>query len=164
MAEGSFALVPGPEIRRVATALRDIDKALPAKLRKDLKAAAKPLVLQAKANAKAIPVATPDRRRLRKRIATGVGIQASSGKRTRIRITTRMPDSASAVIPRGLASPNGFRHPVFGNTNLWVVQTAARQNDWFMSAMDGGREEAMRNINRTLQEARDYIESMGGQG
>lgn len=156
--------VPGAEINRVANALRKLDKKLPAKLRKDLKASTKPMILKAKANAKQIPVETRDARRIRRKIATGVKAQAATGKKVRVRIVTSMPQAPMAMIPRGFQSPTGWRHPVFGNREVWVRQLPKDSEQWFMDAMRDGREETMQNILRTLQEARDYIISQGGQG
>ncbi|MYV58043.1 hypothetical protein [Streptomyces sp. SID3212] len=155
-------VLPGSEIKKISDQLREIDRTLPAKFRKDLKAAAKPLVVQAKAAAKEIPITRPDRRRLRKKIATGIALQVSTGKRARIRVVTRMPDSKTAIIPRGLGSPAGFRHPVFGDANQWVVQHAANPaNNWFMNSMQNGHADAEARIKETLREARRDIVRAG---
>lgn len=154
----------GPRnIDEVIKALRRMDASLPGELRKDLKTAARPLVAKAKMNAKTIPVRRPDRRRLRKTIAAGVGVQASLSNRAAVRIILKMPDSARAVIPRGLDSPRGFRHPLFGNRNKWYTQTSATPGyRWFMSAMQDAGPETRDRIVATLNEARDRVIQRGG--
>lgn len=154
-------VVPGKELKVIADKLREIDKKLPNKFRKDLKAAAKPLMMKAKENAKKIPVKKPDKRRLRRKIATGVAIQVSVGKRARIRIVTRMPDTGTAIIPRGLSTDKGFRHPVFGDKTKWVVQRAAGSGNWFMDAMQDGNADAQARIKATLEEAKREIANSG---
>lgn len=156
--------VPGAEINRVANALRQIDRKLPAKLRKDLKAATKPMILKAKANAKAIPVDSRDAKRLRSKIARGVGVQAATGKRVKIRIVTKMPTPDMAMIPRGFQSPRGWRHPVFGDREKWVRQLPKEDEQWFLDAMQSEQPEVMRAIQKVLEDARIFIRSQGGQG
>lgn len=160
----NIELVPGAEINRVANALRQIDRKLPAKLRKDLKDAVKPAVLKAKANAKAIPVETRDARRLRSKIARGVGVQAATGKRVRIRVVTKMPTPDMAMIPRGFQSPRGWRHPVFGNRENWVRQLPKDNEQWFLDAMREEGPQISRRMLRVLEDARIFIRQQGGQG
>jgi hypothetical protein len=156
-----YQVVPGRELRRVANALREIDVGLPTKFRKDLREAAKPMVVAAKAAARAIPVTNPDRRALRRKIARGVAIQAATGRSARVRIVTKMPDVKEAIIPRGMDSSKGFRHPVFGR-DQWVTQKPQTASRWFMDAMQNGQPEALARIKATVDEAAAYVASRGG--
>jgi len=123
------------------------------------------MIAEAKRNAKAIPVVRRSPNKLRRTIARGVVAQSSVGKLPRVRIIVKMPEESSAIIPRGLDSPpKGFRHPVFGKREQWVVQKPQTSKRWFMDAMQGGRDDAINAINKTLADARDYIASQGGQG
>lgn len=160
-------VVPGDELTRTANALRRIDKKLPTQFRRDLKKAAKPMVKEAKANAKKIPTgggARGKRRKiLRRQIAAGVSVQAAVGKNARMRIITKMPDVSQAIIPRGMDNPaKGFRHPVFGRRDEWVIQKSGATNRWFMDAMQEGRAETEANIKRTLDEAARTVADAGG--
>jgi hypothetical protein len=154
-----FDVIPGKEFKRVADALRVVDTTLPAKFRKELKAAAKPLVAAAKANAKNIQVKTPDQRALRRKVAAGVAVQVSTGRTARIRIVTKMTEPSMAVIPRGLESSKGWRHPVFGH-DIWVTQKP--EQHWFMTAMQEGKSETMERIRKVIEEAAKFIASHGG--
>lgn len=165
MPNDDIQLVAGPELRRVANALRKLDRTLTTQFRKDLKLATKPMVAEAKKNAKSIPVGRPSPNKLRRSIARGVVAQSSTGRLPRVRIVVKMADESRAIIPRGLDSPpKGFRHPVFGKSEQWVVQKPHTSKRWFMDAMQGGRNDAINAINRTLADARDYIASQGEQG
>lgn len=150
----------GPELKAIANALRTIDNTLPSKLRKDLKADAKPLVNAAKASARAIPVRAGDEKNLRRNIASGIRVQASTSKRAQVRIVTSVPEKNMAIIPRGLDSSKGWRHPVFGN-DTWVVQTAMTPNQWFFSAMRGGQSKVNASVTKTIKEALEFIAAHG---
>lgn len=156
----SVTVVFGPELKAIASAMRTIDNGLPSKLRATLKRDAKPLVNKAKAAARAIPVDAGDEKNLRRNIARGIKVQASTGKRAQVRIVTSMPDATQAIIPRGLDDPRGFRHPVFGSTT-WVVQTATSPNHWFFNAMEGGQAEVNASVTATIKEALEFIAAHG---
>lgn len=156
----AITVVFGPELKAIASALRTVDNGLPSKLRADLKRDAKPLVNRAKAAARAIPVRIGDEKNLRRVIARGIKVQASTTKRAQVRIVTSMPDASEAIIPRGLDSPKGFRHPVFG-TNVWVTQTAMVPNQWFFNAMKDGQKEVNESVTKTIKEALEFIAAHG---
>jgi hypothetical protein len=151
---------PGREIKKVTKALREIDKTLPAKLRKDLKAAAMPIVAKAKANAKTIPVNSTDANKIRAAVARGVSIQVSTGKNARMRVITRMPEKDQAIIPRGFNSPKGFRHPVFGNREVWVTQIP-KESDWFFKAAQSEAPFAIAAVKQVLRDAAKYVAKNG---
>lgn len=150
----------GPELKAVANALRTVDAGLPAKFRADLIKDAKPLVNKAKAAARAIPVRAKDEKNLRRVIARGIKVQASTTRKPRVRIVTSMPDVSQAIIPRGLDAPKGFRHPVFGS-DTWVNQTAMVPNPWFFNAMKDGQKEVTASIIATVKEALEFIAANG---
>jgi hypothetical protein len=156
----SVTVTFGPELRSIANAMRTIDATLPTKLRAQLRKDAKPLVNKAKAAARAIPVHQGDKKNLRRTIAKGIRVQASTGKRAQVRVVTSMPDASEAIIPRGLDSPKGWRHPVFGS-DTWVNQTAMEPNHWFFTAMQEGREAVDVGITKTIKEALELIAANG---
>ncbi|WP_157874408.1 hypothetical protein [Streptomyces sp. AcH 505] len=74
-----------------------------------------------------------------------------------------MPDSKTAIIPRGLASPAGFRHPVFANRDRWVVQRSSNPaNNWFLESMQQAAPEVRERIETTMREAADRVRDAGG--
>jgi len=153
-------LKPGREVAKIAKALRAIDKKLPAQLRKDIRAAATPIVAKAKANARSLPVRSTDANKIRAAVARGVGVQVKTGKNARIRIVTRMPEKSEAIIPRGFDSPKGFRHPVFGNSDIWVSQIPEK-SDWFFNAVKSEAPFAIAEVKLVLRNAAKYVAKNG---
>lgn len=88
---------------------------------------------------------------LRREVSQGVGIVQLPGG---VRITTSMPLEDMAIIPRGMDTVRGWRHPVFGHRDRWVQQTSG-DTSWFMDNMQKGyeplRERLIRNINENIQ-------------
>lgn|SRR5690606_4764374 len=163
----------GREVRRVADQLRAVDKTLPTKLRRELRGAAKAGVQRVKREAKALPAKGrrggtgehPHRpRQLRRTVARGVRVRAST--KTGMRIITAMPDTEQSVIPRGLDSRTrhaggGWRHPVFGNRDVWVAQTGG---SWFLEPLAEEQPQVMRNIRDVLDKAAEQVAKAGGTG
>lgn len=159
--EGNLArIIPGIEFKRVAAALRSIDKTMPTKLRKELRIAAKPMVAKGKSAAKAIEVNKADSNNIRRAIARGIRVQAKvTGLNPGVRIVTSMPDKSQAMIPRGFESPAGWRHPVFGGEI--VTQHPRNPDGWFLHAMGEGQALALKGMKKILTEARDEIARNG---
>jgi hypothetical protein len=161
---GSVHVIFGPEFPRVVAALREIDKGLPTKLRKDISDAVKPSVRKAQANMRAMPVKGRGHSGLRAQVARGIKVRVSLGSATKdakVRIITTMQDASEAAIPRGFNSPKGWRHPVFGDREDWVVQHGMRPG-WFMDPMQLNRDYVKDKIKTTLDEAAQYIADQGG--
>jgi len=155
-------VVPGSEFKKTADALRNIDKALPTKLRQELRKAVKPMVADAKSNVKNMTVGgQAGTTGLRKLVARGVTVQVATGRVARLRIVTKTPTGSMAAIPRGLASEKGWRHPVFGNTDTWVTEKFGV--NWFMSAMADNSKEVNVRVQKILEEAKLYIKEHGHQ-
>ncbi|WP_433519040.1 hypothetical protein ACQP2T_28085 [Nonomuraea sp. CA-143628] len=100
------------------------EKGLTKELRKAVREAAKPARDAAKMAARTIPAKGPRSTGLRRRMARGVGIQATG---TRVRIVTRMP-SGMEMLPRGFDTEKGWRKPLFGNRERWFQQPG---HPWF---------------------------------
>jgi len=163
-------VVTGPEIQRIAERLRQVDKKLPARLRKELRKAAQPAVQAAKREARSLPSRGvkggtsrhPHRRnQLRRKLARGVRVQASTGGRrgAGLRIVTAMPTASEALLPRGFDSPEGFRHPVFGNRDVWVRQDGA---SWFRQPIGRQSHEVRARVARVIDETAQWIAQAGG--
>lgn len=129
-------------LRRLNRRLKGADPVLRAELSASLRATARPIVQDVRAAVLAIPStggggggtfaraahATRTTRRghgLRATIAMATGMQVrTTGKSVGVRIVVNVsklpPDQRK--LPRDLDSPAGWRHPVFGNTGVWVRQ------------------------------------------
>lgn len=164
-------VVSGPEIQRTAERLRQVDKKLPTRLRKELRKAAQPAVQAAKAEARSLPSRGvkggtsrhPHRRnQLRRRLARSVRVQAATGGRrgAGLRIVTAMPTASEALLPRGFDSGSkGFRHPVFGNRDVWVRQPGA---SWFRQPIGRQSHEVRARVARVIDETAQWIAQAGG--
>lgn len=151
----------GPEFARVATALRAIDRNLPTKLRRDIRNQVKPLVQQAKAKVRAMPVAgNSGSSGLRRRVARGVSVRVGVGRSSYVRVTTRMNQPNEAIIPRGLDDPlRGWKHPTFGHAPE-VRQHAA--GHWFVDTFASGQDDIRDGIHRVLEDAAEFVARNGG--
>lgn len=120
----------GRELRRMNN--REVTK----RFRRELRAAAAPLVPVARQAALDIPVkGTSGSTGLRKRLAKSVRlIVRTTGKRAGVAILAdpaRMPDKQKALPAYMEATKSPWRHPVFGN-DVWVTQES---HPWFYPAM-----------------------------
>ncbi len=67
---------------------------------------------------------------LRDRVAASLSLELKSTGKARVRFVAK-PDKMPAGqqnMPRNLDNPNGWRHPVFGDTEMWVAQEGG---SWF---------------------------------
>jgi len=154
-----FNIVAGPEFRRVADALREIDASFPGKLRRELRKAMTPVLRDVRQAALSLPARSGQHSGLRQRLARGVAVRASVGRRSAVRIVTRMAEPDQAALPRGEDSgAHGFRHPVFGH-NPWVHQAGG---SWFRETIIEDKDLIERKINGVLEEARTTVVRAGG--
>lgn len=152
-------IVAGPEWKRVADALREIDATLPRKLRKDIRDKVKPLVQQAKAKERAIPIHGAKQTGLRRMVARGVGIRVGVGKNAYVRVTTRVDDPSKISLPRHLDNPSrGWVHPTFGHPPEVRQHTG---DDWFMDTFRHGKDDMVRGIHQVLEDAAQFIADQG---
>jgi hypothetical protein len=124
------------DLRRVALGLRMMDdRAVTGEFRRELRAAARPLVPAVRSSALSIPSAqgrarrrgaSHDGRSLRAAIARAVTLKVRTSYKTamvRLLVDGRKMPGREGKLPQymeGTARP--WRHPVFGNTNVWVTQ------------------------------------------
>lgn len=91
-----------------------------------------------------------DARQLRKDVARGVKlVRRPDG----VTVQTEMPEEDEAIIPLGLDTRKGWRHPVFGNRNEWVRQHGTYS--WFMEPMKDMREPLTDAIENVLDDIAD---------
>lgn len=118
----------GKDLARIVRELRKTGdgKTLVAQYRKDLRAAAKPMVPAVRAAIRAIPATTGQHTGLRARMARAVRLTVkTSGRKAEIsvRVDGRKMPAGEGSLPAymdGRKKP--WRHPVYGNANVWVRQ------------------------------------------
>lgn len=118
----------GTELVRISRELRNMadGKAIKAAFTKELRAAAAPLVPAVRASIQAIPAPTGEHSGLRDQLSRATTLSVRTvGRQAGVRISVdgrKMPDHRKALqsYMEGLKKP--WRHPVFGNTNVWVTQ------------------------------------------
>jgi hypothetical protein len=127
---GGVTVRDSGDLRRIAKELKAMnDKELKKKLSKELRAAARPLVPVTRKAIRAIPSsrsysAAGLRGRMSKAVRTEV---KTSGKQAGVRIRVdgrKMPAKQGALPAYMEGSKKPWRHPVYGNREVWVVQTA----------------------------------------
>ena len=159
----------GREIHAVAAQLRAVDKTLPTKFRAAMRKTAATAIKRVKTAARTLPAAGrrggtaahPHKpRQLRRAVARGVRAQAATGGRrgAGLRIVTSMPLPAQAMLPRGLDTPGGWRHPVFGDREDWVDQPG---HSWFREPIAKEHPATKKAVLDLLAQARDQIASAG---
>ncbi|MEU6674757.1 hypothetical protein [Streptomyces sp. NPDC046925] len=149
----------GDEWKRVSLALREVDRDLPDKLRKAMREAARPAAEDAKRRVKSLPVHGRKHTGLRRRVASGVAIQAGAGRGLGVRIVTGMRDPQEASLPRYLDDPRGWRHPVFGQRDVWVTQHTG--GSWFRATIAEHRPQMAHELERVLENAAETIAAAG---
>ncbi|MFE6223026.1 hypothetical protein [Streptomyces sp. NPDC057854] len=91
---------------------------------------------------------------LRSRVAAGVGVRKGISTKTTayFRIFTQMSNAAELPIPRGLDSPKGWRHPLFGDKSFWF-QSRPVKPGWFTDTIADSADEIERAIGNALDKA-----------
>ena len=116
------------DLRRIAGELRRMDdKRLKAEFRKELRAAAKPMVPAVRQAIQQIPSKQPARPDgLRSLMSKAVKLEVkTTGRQAGVRIRVdgrRMPAHMRALQSYMEGTKKPWRHPVFGNREVWVKQ------------------------------------------
>lgn len=157
-----FWMTAGPEFQRTANALRAVDSSLPSWLRREIRDTATPFVQRAKSRVRSVEVSGGPSHPtgLRRKVAAGVRVRAGVGRDPYFRVETTVPQPSLSAIPRGLDNPAGWRHPVFGNKDVWVNQLPL-QPGWFTDTFNNSRDEFQDALTDVLEEARDRIAGAG---
>ncbi|GGR52065.1 hypothetical protein [Streptomyces roseolus] len=149
-------IVPGPEWKRAAAQLQAIENRLPRWIEEEVDEALKPVVARAKAAAMHTEVqgGPAGHTGLRSRVAASVGVRKgiSTKSTAYFRIFTEMANQAELPIPRGLDSPKGWRHPLFGDKNFWFQSRPVRPG-WFTDTIADSADEIERAIANALDRA-----------
>ncbi|HWU24076.1 MAG TPA: hypothetical protein VN088_21250 [Nocardioides sp.] len=117
------------DLKRIATELRVMgDKQLKAEFRKELRKAARPMVPAVKQAIRAIPSKRSySADGLRGTMSSAVKLQVkTAGKQTgvRLRVDGRKMPAHMKSLPSMVEGKKRWRHPVFGNKEVWVTQDA----------------------------------------
>ncbi|HEY9375170.1 hypothetical protein [Streptomyces sp.] len=142
----------GEDLRRISTALRRMDdKELKKRFRKELRAAATPLVPVVRASIRNIPSSrgfSPDGLRGQMVRATRVEVRTvGRDAGAAIRVDGRkMPDKRRSL-PSMVEGKKRWRHPVYGNRAVWVTQTS---RPYFYRVVRPAGAASRRAVNRVL--------------
>lgn len=146
----------GPEWRRVDAALKSVDATLSEKFRNELRDAAGVLARRAQQEVMRIPATTGQHSGLRARVAKGVGVKATKAG---VQVTTSMNYKDERNLPAYLDNRAGWRHPVFGNTSVWVYQGTG--GSWFRETLEGGQDMIADRLERIFDDAARVIARAG---
>lgn len=156
MARHEIFLVTGEDLQRAALALRVQDARFPGELRRRITRTVRPFIQEVKSNARRIPTHGTKHTGLRRRVAAGVFMHTRTSRNPGVVIGTRMADPSEAIIPRGMDRQSGWRHPVFGNREVWVDQRTG--GSWFSGPLARKRDSMVRAIHDEMEDLADRIE------
>lgn len=160
---GLLAMVvrPGPEFKRVEGALAVQDATIPRRVHRAMRSHAERLAEKARQKVIRLPIRGTSGKHtgMRARVAAGVRVVEAGNA---VRVITTMPEQDEAIIPRGLDRKIGWRHPVFGNRNVWVRQRPYRAG-WFVDTFAEGGDDIADGIEDVLEDAADNIAARGNQ-
>ncbi|QTD96966.1 hypothetical protein [Streptomyces cyanogenus] len=142
----------GEELRRISAQLRRLDNPeLKKRFRKELRAVAKPLVPLVRESIRNIPS---------KRGYSPEGLRAQMAKAVRVEVRTTGKDANVSIRVDGRKMPTHmrslpsmaegkkrWRHPVFGNREVWVTQTS---RPYFYKVVRPAGAASRRAVNRVL--------------
>lgn len=153
-------VVPGPEWKVAAAQLGVVENRLPEWIEEQIDDAITPVVARARSAVQSVDVqgGPAGHTGLRRRVAAGVGVRKgiSSKSNAYFRIFTEMKDRSESPIPRGLDSPKGWRHPLFGNKNYWFQSRPTRPG-WFTDTIGNSGDEIERAIANALDRAVHFV-------
>lgn len=152
-----YNIIAGPEWERVIAALGRADAEMQGRLRDAIVDDAERLADVARGRVLGLP--TPrnaGHTGLRAKVAQGVHVekQGTGG----VRIQTSMPTRSEGRIPRGLDSPKGWRHPLFGDKSRWFANPGY---DWFISTFSHGDDVIEKDLKNVLEKVADQVDRAG---
>lgn len=149
-------IVKHPGWKEAIAALTVVEQRLPSWIDDQIGDAVDPIVNRAQAAAMRVNIqgGPAGSTGLRGRVAAGVGVRKglSTKKNAYYRIYTSMTNVAESPIPRGMDSPKGWRHPLWGNKNYWY-QSRPTNPGWFTDTVSDGADDIERAIGRALDRA-----------
>lgn len=146
-----FTVTGTRDIEQAARALRRVPGRTSAGLRDSLRRSARPLAAKARAKVRALPTKGRGSTGLRRRVARGVEVSATTDRPPRVQIRVRMRQRDERNLPRYMDKRDTWRHPVFGNRSVWVTQKSPR-GDWFLETMRRGERDIRAEISEVLED------------
>lgn len=151
----SFSVTTGPEWHLVPGQLADEDENAEENLGQALRGAMDPIIAKVRAEALALPAHGVKHTGLRARLAAGVSTQAV-GQRVRI---VAGAEPGEEALPRGMDSGvRGWRHPVYGNQDVWVHQ---RGGSWFREPIADSAEMIERRLSDVIDDMAQRVAAAG---
>jgi hypothetical protein len=150
----------GSDLARVARALDEQDRKIPKDAQKEIVEEGRRRVRMAQTKVQGLPVKrqrhhSRDRRGLRRDVASGVELTETP---TGVHVTTSMPRASEAVIPRGMDTRSGWRHPVFGRTSdRWVGRR--EEYSWFQETFEAAQVPLTEALHEVLEDAAGEIDA-----
>ena len=145
----------GPEWKAVERALVRSELDTPKELGNALNQATKPIIAKVRRAAFAIPAYGAKHTGLRGRLAAGVKANVIGQNATIV--AEAAPGEEG--LPRGFDNgPKGFRHPVYGNREVWVQQ---RGFSWFREPIAEEGDAVERQLTNVLEEMAQNIAVAG---
>jgi hypothetical protein len=148
----TIRLQDGGDLRRVSRELRRMDSPeVKKRFRKELRAAAAPLVPRVRSSIRSIPSSrgySPDG--LRGSMARATRLEVKTvGKQAgvAIRVDGRKMPSHMKSLPAMVEGKKRWRHPVYGNRENWVTQTP---HPYFYSSLRAAGPASRRAVSRVL--------------
>lgn len=151
-----ITIIEGPEVRRVTAAMAAEDKTMQPRLNDAMQDAVEPYVSRARAKVLAMPVKGTGHTGLRARVARGVRMVATGPV---VKVISTMTFRNQLSIPPGL-NFDGWRHPVFGNRNVWVNQGTTVPG-WFTETLAGSRDDIENSLEDVIESSADRIAAAG---
>lgn len=153
--KNGYYIIAGPEFKAVADELGVTKDDLELQLHAGLDSIVGPTEAAVRAEALDLPAYGRKQSGLRGRLAAGVGVETDLGY---LRFTTAMPEGQEAL-PRGEDSgTGGWRHPVWGDRNVWVHQNGG---SWFREPIGRDEKPIQERLNSVLEQAAENIGRAG---
>lgn len=145
----------GPEWRTVRAALNREESSASRKLHHAIEEATGPIIAKVQRAALALPARGRKHTGLRARLAAGVRPEDTPSG---VRIVASA-EPGERALPRGMDNgPRGWRHPVYGNRDVWVQQ---RGGSWFREPISESGDEVERQLTDVLEQMADNIANAG---
>lgn len=156
MAGASVHVTMGSEWRAVRDELQREDRRARERLGAELRNAMAPVVADVRSQALALRSNGSKHTGMRTRLAAGVRAEANGNN---VRVVAASPGPGMDALPRGFDNgPKGWRHPVFGNRDVWVQQ---RGGSWFRDPIAKHHDPIERDLTNVLEGMAHRIAAAG---
>lgn len=154
--ELEFEISGRKQFNDVARALGRVERSIPRDTEKLISKTQKANAKEAAAKVRSMPASGEEGSTgLRRDVAKGVGTVPIEGG---TRIYTSMPEEDEAIIPLGLDTKHGWRHPVFGHRDReWAEQRG--EFSWFMETMKESFKTLPPQVHEILEDGAETIDN-----